>query len=187
MPLGVQVLRQYLDQSLSCRPPGPCSLRQSTTAPGEEADPYRALGTIGAPWADAISARITQNPQQMPDIRRHALSNNQYYRSVPRVNTLHIRPAVSMATLIACLVRNNCSSNQSSSRTSLYVTVTVESARFSAENLIKRTGNTSSDSATTRPWASASLSLTISSSSMISRPKRLWRRLNSLSSAPSVL
>ncbi len=37
---------------------------------------------IGAPWADSMSARVIQNPLQMPDIRLHGLPYSQNYRSV---------------------------------------------------------------------------------------------------------
>ncbi|MEW6312691.1 MAG: transposase [Pseudomonadota bacterium] len=40
------------------------------------------LVTIGAWWADSMSARVNTNPLQMPDIRLHALTLRQTYRSV---------------------------------------------------------------------------------------------------------
>ena len=57
------------------------------------------LVTIGTACADSMSARATQSPLTMPDIRLHALPNSQNYRSVlltsggvhiRRVRCLHV-------------------------------------------------------------------------------------------------
>jgi hypothetical protein len=50
------------------------------------------LVTIGAPRADSMSARVTLNPQQMPDIRLQVIyPEKPDYRSVLILGGVHIR------------------------------------------------------------------------------------------------